>query len=49
MEKWCIQPLVDKKDSRKACNYFKKKYPKWVDNDPMNVGYWRGKPVIFDW
>ena len=48
-EKWCIQPLVNKKNSRKACNFFKKKYPKWVDNDPMNVGYWHGKPCIFDW
>ena len=48
-EKWCVQPLCDRKNAIKASRFFAKKFPNWYDNDPCNVGYWNGRPCIFDW
>lgn len=48
-ERWCAQPLCDRKNSDKASRFFRKQFPAWQDNDPMNCGYWNNQPMIFDW
>jgi hypothetical protein len=52
-EQWLMQPQVDRSQSRKAFDEIRKvvgdEYFKYGDLHAGNTGYYKGKPVIFDW
>lgn len=52
-EEWLVQPKVDRAESSKAFNEIKAKvgdeYYKHGDLHKGNTGYYKGKPVVFDW
>ncbi len=47
---WRIQPLCERRNSTKAFEILDKKLGlDWIDGAPRNCGWYKGKPVIFDW
>lgn len=52
-QEWLLQPQVDRANARKAFDEIRKvvgdNYFEFGDLHAGNTGYYKGKPVIFDW
>ena len=46
---WILQVKVNTSDAYSALEILEKKCPKWCDSHDGNCGWYKGKPVVFDW
>lgn len=47
---WVVQPFVARINTKRACALIRKQLGNFVsDLHHLNVGWYKGKPVMFDW
>lgn len=47
---WYVQPLAERKNTSEACRLIRAQLGNFcTDLHRYNVGWWNGKPVMFDW